>query len=182
MHTDICIIGAGIVGLSLANQITERFPNLSITIIEKENKIGKHTSGRNSGVLHAGVYYEPGSIKAKVCVEGARRLKNWCKENNISILDCGKVITPQKVELDNQIDELYKRGISNGAKVEIIDENQFNSIVPDGFTSSGRALWSPATSVVNPKEVINKLKDILIKKGVKFIFFEQDWTKSKNNC
>tara|TARA_B100000242_G_scaffold294288_1_gene276031 strand:- start:3084 stop:4301 length:1218 start_codon:yes stop_codon:yes gene_type:complete len=181
IHTDICIIGAGMVGLSLANQISERYPNLSITIIEKEKKIGKHTSGRNSGVLHAGIYYEPGSIKAKVCVEGARRLKNWCKENNISILECGKVITPQKIELDNQIDKLYKRGILNGAKVEIIDENQFNSIAPDGFTSSGRALWSPATSVVNPMEVINKLKDILSKKGVKFIFFEQDWTKSKNN-
>lgn len=77
---DICIIGAGMVGLSLANQIGERFPTLSITIIDKEESIGKHTSGRNSGVLHAGLYYEPGTLKARVCVDGARRLKEWCKE------------------------------------------------------------------------------------------------------
>jgi len=77
--SDICIIGAGMVGLSLANQINERFPNLSITILDKEPRVGMHTSGRNSGVLHAGIYYEPGSAKAKVCVEGARRLKEWCK-------------------------------------------------------------------------------------------------------
>ena len=88
------------VGLSLANQIKEKRPDLSILIIDKEKDLGFHSSGRNSGVLHAGVYYEPNSLKAKVCIEGAKRLREWCKTNGIPLLACGKVITPQKACLD----------------------------------------------------------------------------------
>ena len=178
--SDICIIGAGMVGLSLANQINERFPNLSITILDKEPRVGMHTSGRNSGVLHAGIYYEPGSAKAKVCVEGARRLKEWCKREDLPIIECGKVITPQKQELDSQLEVLLKRGIANGAKVELIDRTQFNKIVPDGYTSTGRAIWSPETCVVNPLLVVNRLKDKLEKKGISFQFFEKDWRLNKD--
>ena len=174
---DICIIGAGMVGLSLANQIGERFPTLSITIIDKEESIGKHTSGRNSGVLHAGLYYEPGTLKARVCVDGARRLKEWCKEEGLPIIDCGKVITPQRPDLDSQLDLLVKRGTENGAKVELIDQKSFNEIVPDGYTSTGRAIWSPTTCVVNPLLVINRLKEKLVKRGVNFRFFEKDWLR-----
>ena len=97
--SDICIIGSGMVGLSLANQISERFPALSISILDKEPEIGRHTSGRNSGVLHAGIYYEPGTQKAKVCVNGAKRLKDWCKNEKLPIINCGKVITPQQTHL-----------------------------------------------------------------------------------
>ncbi len=172
---DICIIGAGMVGLSLAYQIGERFPNLFITIIDKEESIGKHTSGRNSGVLHAGLYYEPETLKARVCVDGARRLKEWCKQEELPIIDCGKVITPQRSNLDSQLEILLHRGTSNGAKVELIDEKSFNEIVPDGYTSTGRAIWSPSTCVVNPMLVINRLKEKLVKRGVNFRFFEKDW-------
>jgi Predicted dehydrogenase len=93
-------VGAGMVGMSLAHQILERFHGLSIVIIDKEADVGKHGSGRNSGVLHAGLYYQPESLKAKVCVPGAKRLKQWCYSNDISVMECGKVITPQKPELD----------------------------------------------------------------------------------
>ena len=87
--TDVCIVGAGIVGLSTAYQISKRYPFLHITIIEKEPHVGMHSSGRNSGVLHAGLYYEAGSLKAKVCVLGANRLKEWCEKEKLQVMECG---------------------------------------------------------------------------------------------
>ena len=172
---DICIVGAGMVGMSVAHQILERFDSLSIVIIDKEADVGKHGSGRNSGVLHAGLYYQPESLKAKVCVPGAKRLKQWCYSNDISVMECGKVVTPQKPELDGQLEVLLDRGRSNGATVEIIDEQQFNELVPGGRTSTGRAIWSEDTSIVKPIEVVQKLKQELQKRGVNFLFFEKDW-------
>jgi len=173
--TDICIIGSGIVGLSLAYQLFKHQPGLSISIIDKESKIGCHSSGRNSGVLHAGIYYDPNSIKAKVSVAGAKRLKEWCEQEDLPVLKCGKVITPQRVELDSQLDVLFERGKMNGATVELIDEKQFHELVPDGRTASGRALWSPDTCVVKPILVIQKLRERLLQQGVEFIFSEEKW-------
>ena len=167
--TDVCIIGAGMVGLSIAYQILKRFGNLSIVIIDKEPEVGKHSSGRNSGVLHAGLYYQPDSLKAKVCVAGAKRLKKWCEVENLPVLSCGKVITPQKQELDDQLEVLLERGLKNGATVEIIDQQQFNELVPDGRTSSGRALWSPDTCIVKPILVIQRLQQRLKERGVTFL-------------
>ena len=172
---DICIVGAGMVGMSVAHQILERFDSLSIVIIDKEADVGKHGSGRNSGVLHAGLYYQPESLKAKVCVPGAKRLKQWCYSNDISVMECGKVVTPQKPELDGQLEVLLDRGRSNGATVEIIDEQQFYELVPGGRTSTGRAIWSADTCIVKPIEVVQKLKQELQKRGVNFLFFEKDW-------
>ena len=119
INTDICIVGGGMVGLSLANQILEREIAKSVLIIDKENQLGLHSSGLNSGVLHAGIYYEPKSLKAKVCVEGARRLKEWVKERSLPLNECGKIIIPQDEYLDSQIDLLYERGLKNGAQVKI---------------------------------------------------------------
>ncbi len=167
---DICILGAGMVGLSLAYQILERFPSLKVTVIEKEPAIGFHSSGRNSGVLHAGLYYDPQSLKAKVCVSGARRLRAWCEQESLPVLSCGKVVTPQKASLDSQLEVLMSRGTANGATVELIDEQQFRSLVPDGYTSTGRAIWSPDTCVVKPALVIQRLEQRLKEKGVNFIY------------
>ena len=89
---DFCIAGGGMVGLSIANQLIERNISSRILIIDKEKELGKHSSGLNSGVLHAGLYYEPKSLKAKVCVEGSKRLKRWIKERNLPINECGKVL------------------------------------------------------------------------------------------
>jgi L-2-hydroxyglutarate oxidase LhgO len=173
--TDICIVGAGIVGLSTAYQILQRYSSLSITIIDKEESVGKHGSGRNSGVLHAGLYYQPESLKAKVCVRGGRRLKAWCHNENIPVMECGKVITPQKPELDKQLEVLVERGRANGATVELIDEKQFKELVPDGHTSTGRAVWSPDTCIVKPMQVIKRLKQKLQAQGVTFVFSQQQW-------
>ena len=106
INFDFCIVGGGMVGLSLANQLLEKEIAKSIIIIDKEPKLGLHSSGLNSGVLHAGIYYEPNSLKAKVCVDGSRRLKEWVKERSLPINECGKVIVPQNENLDSQIDLL----------------------------------------------------------------------------
>ena len=179
--TDICIMGAGIVGLSVAYQISKRYPLLSITIIEKESDVGMHSSGRNSGILHAGLYYEPSSLKAKVCVSGAKRLKEWCKEEKLQVMECGKVVTPQKPELDKQLEVLVERGRANGATVELIDKKQFSELVPDGHTSTGRAIWSPDTCVVKPMQVIQKLKQRLQEGGIDFLFFQEQWKVAENS-
>ena len=81
--------------MSIANQLKEKSPHSKIIIVEKENELGKHSSGRNSGVLHAGIYYKPGTLKAKVCINGARRLLEWCNKEKLKVLKCGKVISPQ---------------------------------------------------------------------------------------
>ena len=175
---DVLIVGAGMVGLSIAWQLLERDLSFKIAIIDKEQDVGKHSSGRNSGILHAGIYYPPGSLKAKVCVKGAKRLRSWCEAEELPILACGKVITPQKLELDSQLDLLLERGKANGADVEIIDQQQFNELVPDGRTSSGRALWSPSTCVVKPIQVIQRLKARLVERGVQFILSENNWRVS----
>lgn len=167
---DVVILGAGMVALSIAYQLKQSNSNISILIVDKESEVGLHSSGRNSGVLHAGVYYPPSTLKAQVCVNGARRLKEWCISENIPILQCGKVISPQSPELDPQLDLLLDRGRKNGAKVELIDQSQFNKLVPFGRTTSGRALWSPSTSVVSPKTVIRRLVSRLRELGVQFLF------------
>ena len=165
---DIGILGGGMVGLALAHQINERYPDRSITVIDKEDDLGRHSSGRNSGVLHAGIYYKPGSLKARVCVQGARRLRSWCEKEGLPVLACGKVITPRE-ELDDQLELLLERGHKNGAKVRLMNEQEFKQRVPDGHSSTGRALWSPETCVVKPKLVIERLEKRLREKGVRFL-------------
>lgn len=168
--TDVVILGAGIVGLSVAWQLLEREITKSITVVDKEPTVGLHGSGRNSGVLHAGLYYKPGTVKAKVCVTGANRLKSWCREEGLTILESGKVITPQREVLDSQLEVLLERGRKNGAEVELIDEKQFFELCPSGRTATGRALWSPGTSVVKPIDVVQRLKQRLEERGVTFLF------------
>ena len=167
---DVVIVGSGMVGMSLAYQLNKKFPKFKICILEKEFNVGMHSSGRNSGVLHAGIYYPPNTLKAKVCVEGANRLMNWIVENKIKILNCGKIIIPQRESLDPQLDVLMERGLKNGAEVEIINELQIKKIFPEANITSGRGLWSPNTSVVDPKEIMTVLKNQLEQRNVKFFF------------
>ena len=169
-NTDFLIIGSGMVGLTLAYQLKKNYPNQSITIIEKESSTGKHSSGRNSGVIHAGIYYKPNSLKAKVCVEGAQRLIQWCDKENVPLLRCGKIILPQTIKLDSQIDYLLNRGIQNGAQVSIINKDQLNQKISDANHSARRALWSPNTCVVDPLKVLFKLVENLKNQGINFLF------------
>ena len=167
-QSDVVILGGGMVGLAIAHQLLEKQPGLAITIADKEPEIGRHSSGRNSGVLHAGIYYAPGTLKAQVCVRGAQRLRAWCEAEAIPVLACGKVIVPQAEELDDQLDLLMERGCANGADVSLISEAEFIKRVPHGRTATGRALWSPNTCVVNPRLVLERLVSKLRASGVQF--------------
>jgi len=177
LETDILIVGAGIVGLSLARELTRKFSNLKITIVEKESEVAFHASGRNSGVLHAGFYYDANTLKAKFTVKGNKALTEYCLENNIPINQCGKVVVAvDEKELDG-IYELKRRGDTNGVLLEIIDEKELNEIEPNAKTCT-KALFSPTTSTVNPKLVCKHIASNF-PKNVR-ILFNRIFLKVKN--
>lgn len=179
---DIVIIGGGMVGLCVAHQLLERKIARSICIVEKEIKLGRHSSGRNSGVLHAGLYYKPESIKAQVCISGAKRLRAWVEKRNLPLNPCGKIIVPQRAELDGQLDLLAYRGHKNGARVEFLNQQQLNKLIPEAYSASGRALWSPNTAVVKPIKVLNRLKQELEEKEIHFINGQSSWSANPEKC
>jgi L-2-hydroxyglutarate oxidase LhgO len=177
---DHIIIGAGIVGISLGLAILERNPNKKILIIDKEEKPGVHASGRNSGVLHAGFYYSPDSLKAKFCRQGNLELRNFCKENDLEILETGKVVVCQDNQDVLRLEELYRRGVANGVNIEILDKNELNKIEPAAQTVD-KFIWSPTTAVGNPREVISKLAEKFTKLGGSFSFNAQVKLVESNN-
>ena len=177
---DQIIIGAGIVGISLGLALLERNPNRKVLIIDKEEKPGVHASGRNSGVLHAGFYYSPDSLKAKFCRLGNLELRKFCNENNLQILETGKVVVCQDKQDVVKLEELYRRGIANRVNIEILDSKDLEKIEPAAQTVD-KFIWSPTTAVGNPKEVINKLAEKFTKSGGNFSFNTQAELIEKDN-
>ena len=177
---DQIIIGAGIVGISLGLALLERNPNRKVLIIDKEDKPGVHASGRNSGVLHAGFYYSPDSLKAKFCRLGNLELRKFCNENNLQILETGKVVVCQDKQDVVKLEELYRRGIANRVNIEILDSKDLERIEPAAQTVD-KFIWSPTTAVGNPKEVINKLAEKFTKSGGNFSFNTQVELIEKDN-
>ena len=150
--SDVLIIGAGIVGLSVGIALLQARPSLKILVIDKEVGPGQHASGRNSGVLHAGFYYSPDSLKAKFCREGNAELRRLCIENEIPVLECGKVVVARNAEEDARLDLLFSRGITNGVELELHDAVNLEKHEPLARTH-GRYLWSPKTAISDPKAV-----------------------------
>ncbi len=150
--SDVLIIGAGIVGLSVGIALLQARPSLKILVIDKEAGPGQHASGRNSGVLHAGFYYSPDSLKAKFCREGNAELRKLCIENEIPVLECGKVVVARNAEEDARLDLLHSRGITNGVELELHDATNLEKHEPLAKTH-GRYLWSPKTAISDPKAV-----------------------------
>ena len=175
-YSDILIVGGGMVGLCIAHQLLERGITTSITVLDKETSLGRHSSGRNSGVLHAGLYYKPDTLKAQVCVAGARRLRAWVEQRGLPLNPCGKVIVPPRADLDPQLDVLAERGRANGATVELWDARQIQELIPEARTASGRALWSPNTAVVKPIRVVEQLQRELQHQGVRFLQGQPGWS------
>ncbi len=171
--TDIVIVGAGIVGLAIARELKARDSGQKILILEKEPELGRHSSGRNSGVLHSGIYYPENSIKARVCAEGAKEMAEFCRARSLPIERLGKVVVPVREEDDGLLDVLFRRGQANGATVEMIDAKTLAEIEPDARSASGRALYSPNTSVVEPKAILKALADELGKQGVEIRLGEE---------
>jgi len=155
-HADVVVIGGGIVGLSLAREIAARGAG-DVLVLEKEDSLGRHASGRNSGVLHAGIYYAPDSRKAKTCLAGNLLMRAYCREKGIPVLDCGKVVVAREESELPVLDELARRATANGARIEMLDEKALTAVEPSARTV-GRALWSRMTAVVDPKEVLASLR------------------------
>ena len=162
--SDFLIIGGGIVGLALARELAKRGLG-RVRILEKEKKLGVHSSGRNSGVLHAGIYYPPDSLKAKVCVAGQKRMLEYALEHDIPVKKTGKVIVATEPGNVSQLDVLFERARANGVRVEKIDLNHLKEIEPEAH-SFEKALYSPDTAVIDAKKVLECLSEDLAGLGV----------------
>ncbi len=161
---DFLVVGAGVIGVSIARELRRRY-HARVMIIEKEPSPGQHASGRNSGVLHAGVYYKAGTLKARLCVEGNRRMREYCREKQIPLNDNGKVIVARSPDELPALRELYARAQANGVRAELIDGRTLKSIEPCARTVE-QALYVKDTAVVNPQRVMESLVEDARREGV----------------
>lgn len=168
-HYDVIIVGAGVVGLSVGIALLEFKPGLKVLILEKESQVGIHASGRNSGVLHAGFYYSPDSLKARFCRDGNLELKLLCKDGNIPVHTCGKVVVTQNDDEEYRLESLYERGIANDVELEIHDAGSLKNFEPLARTHE-RFLWSPNTAVSDSRRVILFMLERFKKLGGKVLF------------
>lgn len=166
---DFLIVGGGIVGLTVARELRKRYPAASIALLEKEIALGKHASGRNSGVLHSGIYYDSSTLKAKVCAEGARRMKIFAAEHGINCQHSGKVIVATSPQDLPVIERLLKNARENGIRAERLDEQGIRQIEPHaGVYQQG--IHCPDTAVIDSKAVLSKLQELLTAEGVEIFF------------
>ena len=149
---DVAIVGGGIIGLSTAMHLTQRFPGLKVAVLEKEAELATHQTGHNSGVIHSGIYYRPGSHKANFCVAGVQKLIDFCDENEIEYERCGKVIVATDESELGRLDNLYERGVANGVDgLEVIGPERLREIEP--HAAGIKALWSPVTGIADYPKV-----------------------------
>jgi L-2-hydroxyglutarate oxidase len=159
----ILIVGGGIVGLATAYQITEQFPGLSVLVLEKEPNVGAHQTGHNSGVLHSGIYYKPGTLRAKNCRAGKQAMEAFCAQHSIPYDICGKVIVAVNESELPQLDRIYARGQENGVQCSIIDANRLHELEP--YTAGIKALHVPEAGIVNYRRVAERLAEIVAQRG-----------------
>ena len=162
---DLTIVGAGIIGLATAYAVSQRFPHLKVTILEKEPDVAQHQTGNNSGVLHAGIYYKPGTLRAKLCVQGVRQMTDFCDTHGIEYQRCGKLIVAVTEDELPRLKTLLERGIANGVQgLRQMNQAELHEIEP--FAAGIAAIHSPNTGIVNYKAVSRKLRDLLHERGI----------------
>ena len=164
MKFDYVVIGAGIVGLSIGNSLLQKYPKAHVLVADKEKILGAHASGRNSGVLHAGFYYSPDSLKAKFCRDGNRALREVIERHSIGIRKTGKVVVTKSLNELPRLEKLYERGIQNGVDIKLLSAQELPNYEPLAITH-GQFLWSPTTAVSNPEDVIKAIAKEFIEKG-----------------
>jgi (S)-2-hydroxyglutarate dehydrogenase len=181
---DFLIVGGGVVGMALARRIKQQWSDAKITVLEKEDEVAQHASGRNSGVLHAGFYYPADSLKARLCVEGNRSLRAYCQEQAIPLNECGKlVVTRSEAELPALL-KLYQRGLQNGVELQLLNQSQTKALDANAKTFL-QAIYSPHTATVNPQQVCQSLKTELQAQGVDFslgnayLYQRKNWIHTK---
>lgn len=168
-ETDLLIIGAGIVGLATALETTLRFPEITLAIVEKEDCVAAHQTGHNSGVIHSGLYYKTGSLKARNCVAGAASMKRFCQQHGVPFGECGKLVVATRPEEVPRLEQLHQRGIANGVPgLRILSREQFREIEPhcDGI----RGLQVPSTGIVDYTAVAQKYAELIERAGGEIVF------------
>lgn len=163
MIYDFCIIGGGIVGLATAMELLKRQPNASLVILEKEPVLAKHQTGHNSGVIHAGIYYAPGSLKADLCKRGAEATKQFCREHGIKFEVCGKLLVASTALEVQRMEALYARSQLNGMKVERLDAEQLRAREPNIVGLGG--LFLDTTGIVDYRQVCETMAEVIRRKG-----------------
>ena len=153
---DFLVVGGGILGLATTRELLLRGCE-DIIVLEKEKSLGAHASGRNSGVLHAGIYYAPDSLRARHCSRGNAMMRDFCRENGVEIDDCGKVIVADSEEKLEGLFALHERALGNGVESRLVDEKELSSIEPRARTFE-KAIHSPNTSVFDPVGVLEALR------------------------
>jgi L-2-hydroxyglutarate oxidase len=162
--TDILIIGGGIVGLATALKLKQTNPHLTLIVLEKESELAKHQTGNNSGVIHSGLYYKPGSLKAINCIKGYHLLLDFCKENEIPFELCGKVVVATSEEELPLLDNLFVRGQQNGlANLRKLSQGEIKEIEP--HVNGMKGIFVPQTGIVDYKLVALKYGELLAKLG-----------------
>lgn len=161
---EIVVIGGGIVGLATALQATRSFPRLRLLLVEKEDRVARHQSGHNSGVIHSRIYYKPGSLKARLCAEGAKVMVEFCREHNIACKICGKVIVATHEEELPRLQTLLERGQANGLSgVRLLNPDQIREIEP--YCCGLRGLHVPATGIADYVAVCEKYAELVTTQG-----------------
>ena len=163
LEKDVAIVGAGIVGLATAYKLSEQFPDRSVVVLEKEDDIALHQTGRNSGVIHSGIYYRPGSLKAKNCREGKRALVDFCRRENLPYEMCGKVIVAVSEEERAGLHEIYRRGQENGVGCELIGPARLRELEP--HVAGVEAIHVPEAGIVDYRAVAKRLAEIITERG-----------------
>lgn len=166
---DFAVIGAGILGLATARELVRRHPGASVLVLEKEARPAQHQTGHNSGVIHSGLYYAPGSAKARLCVEGRRLLLDFCGERNIKVEICGKLVVASDESEMPRLESLRERGVANGLKgLRTVDQTGIEEIEP--AVRGVAALWVPEAGIVDFSIVASALSEELRVSGVDFRF------------
>ncbi len=156
-NTDVAIIGAGIVGLATAYRLLERYPGIRVTLLEKEDRVGTHQTGHNSGVLHSGIYYKPGSLKAENCRDGKRAMEEFCRTEGIPFEICGKVIVATDDEEIPALERIHQRGQANGVRCEMIGPKELGELEP--HARGVKAIHVPEAGIVDYRSVCERLAE-----------------------
>lgn len=165
---DFLVVGGGIIGITLSLELARRFKGAAIVLIEKEERVGMHASGRNSGILHAGFYYSADSLKAKFSRDGNKALTAYCLERGLRINRCGKLVVARSEAELSGLTELLRRGVVNGVELHEVSEREAKEIEPRVRTCRS-AIFSPTTSAVDPVEVVSSLAKDATAAGVRIV-------------
>jgi L-2-hydroxyglutarate oxidase len=164
VSSNVAVVGAGIIGLTVAREISRREPTAQITVLEKEHKLARHQTGRNSGVVHSGIYYTPGSLKATLCRRGGDLLREYCRTNDIAVRECGKVIVAVDESELPRMHDLHSRGIANGIEdLSVIGPDELRHIEPNATGLA--ALHLPHTAICDYRAILRQLRAEILDAG-----------------